>query len=125
MPDLQTLEVPIQGMDCAECTMHVQHAIAALPGVDRVDVFLASEKAVVRLDLQQVDLPAIQQAVARAGYTVPTANGLEVISEANGWSFWVYGGTAINIFFIKVDLSAMYNFLNGDYGASVNLRLQL
>ena len=59
------------------------------------------------------------------GYPIPTANGLEVISEANGWSFWVYGGTAINIFFIKVDLSAMYNFLNGDYGASVNLRLQL
>lgn len=59
------------------------------------------------------------------GYPVPTANGLEVISEANGWSFWVYGGTAINIFFIKVDLSAMYNFLNHDYGASVNLRLQL
>jgi len=67
----------------------------------------------------------LQDAFASAGYTVPTANGLEVISEANGWSFWVYGGTAINIFFIKVDLSAMYNFLNGDYGASINLRLQL
>jgi hypothetical protein len=47
-----------------------------------------------------------------------------VLSKANGWSFWVYGGTAINIFFIKVDLSAMYNFLNGDYGLSANLRVQ-
>jgi Cd2+/Zn2+-exporting ATPase/Cu+-exporting ATPase len=67
----QTLEVPISGMDCTECTLHVQHAIAALPGVDKVDVFLASEKAIVRFDPAQVDLSAISDAVKEAGYTVP------------------------------------------------------
>jgi len=66
----QTLEVPISGMDCTECTLHVQHAIAALPGVDQVDVFLASEKAIVRFDPQQVDLTTISDAVTEAGYTV-------------------------------------------------------
>jgi P-type Cu+ transporter len=71
MSELQVLEVPVQGMDCAECTQHVQHAIAALPGVEAVDVFLASEKAVIRLDPGRVDLPAIRQAVAGAGYSVP------------------------------------------------------
>ncbi len=74
MGEFQTLQVPVKGMDCAECTEHVQHAIAALPGVASVDVFLASEKAVVRLDPAQVDLPAIRQAVAGAGYTVPVAD---------------------------------------------------
>lgn len=67
----QTIEVPIGGMDCAECTLHVQHAIAALPGVAKVDVFLASEKAMVQLDPARVDLPLIRQAVQAAGYTVP------------------------------------------------------
>lgn len=67
----QTLEVPIAGMDCTECTLHVQHAIAALPGVDQVDVFLASEKAIVRFDPAQVDLLAISDAVKGAGYRVP------------------------------------------------------
>jgi len=67
----QTLEVPIQGMDCAECTMHVRKAIAELPGVDQVEVFLAAEKAVVRLDPAKVDLLAIRQAVQGAGYAVP------------------------------------------------------
>ena len=71
MTDLTVLEVPVRGMDCAECTQHVQHAIAALPGVEAVDVFLASEKAVIRLNPAQVDLPAIRQAVAGAGYSVP------------------------------------------------------
>jgi P-type Cu+ transporter len=66
----QTLEVPISGMDCTECTLHVQQAIAALPGVGKVDVFLASEKAIVRFDPAQVDLPAISVAVKEAGYAV-------------------------------------------------------
>jgi Cd2+/Zn2+-exporting ATPase/Cu+-exporting ATPase len=71
MANTKTLELPVKGMDCTECTMHVQHAIARLPGVEKVEVFLASEKAVVRLDPERVDLPAIRQAVAGAGYAVP------------------------------------------------------
>jgi len=71
MSEPQILEVPVRGMDCADCTLHVKHAIAALPGVDSVDVFLASEKAVVRLDPALVSLPAIRKAVASAGYSVP------------------------------------------------------
>jgi P-type Cu+ transporter len=73
MSELATLEVPVAGMDCAECTQHVRHAIADLPGVSSVDVFLTSEKAVVRLDPAQVDLPAIRRAVEGAGYSVPEA----------------------------------------------------
>jgi P-type Cu+ transporter len=65
------LEVPVQGMDCAECTMHVQHALAALPGVEDVHVLLSSEKAVLQIDPAQVDLPTIRKAVEGAGYTVP------------------------------------------------------
>ncbi|MEP7356643.1 MAG: cation-translocating P-type ATPase [Anaerolineales bacterium] len=75
MAELQVLEVSVKGMDCAECTQHVQHAIAALPGVAQVDVFLSSEKAIVRLDPQRVQMPAIRAAVSRAGYSVPDAPG--------------------------------------------------
>ncbi len=71
----QTIEIPIQGMDCAECTRHVQRAIAALPGVEAVEVFLASEKAIVHLDPSLVGLPAIRRAVAGAGYSVPETPG--------------------------------------------------
>lgn len=63
--ELQILEVPIKGMDCAGCTQHVQPAIAALPGVAQVDVFLSSVKAIVRLDPQRVRLPAIRAAVSQ------------------------------------------------------------
>ncbi|MBE2182453.1 MAG: heavy-metal-associated domain-containing protein, partial [Anaerolineae bacterium] len=71
MASEKILEVPVKGMDCAECVAHVQHAIAALPGVQSVDVFLSSEKAVLRLDPAQVSLTDIRDAVANAGYSVP------------------------------------------------------
>ncbi|MBE3558283.1 MAG: cation-translocating P-type ATPase [Ktedonobacteraceae bacterium] len=67
----QTLELPIAGMDCAECSQHVQQALAALPGVQDVQVFLTTEKALLRIDPAQVDLPALRKAVKDAGYSVP------------------------------------------------------
>ncbi len=51
--------------------MHVREALAALPGVHAVDVFLTSEKAVLRYDPALVDLPAMRGAVAAAGYSAP------------------------------------------------------
>lgn len=67
----ETFDVAIAGMDCAECTQHVQHALAALPGVVSVQVFLAAQRAVVTARAGQVGMPAIRQAVAAAGYRCP------------------------------------------------------
>ena len=78
MANTQTLEIPISGMDCAECTQHVQHAIEKLPGVQSVNVFLGTEKAVVKLDPAQVDIPMIRSAVQGAGYDVPASNSPKV-----------------------------------------------
>lgn len=74
MAELKTLEVPVRGMDCAECTLHVQHAIAALPGVKSVTVLLAAERATVQLDPELVNLSMIRQAVNSAGYQIPEAS---------------------------------------------------
>jgi len=61
-------------MDCAECTQHVQHAIEKIPGVQSVNVFLATEKAIVRLDSDQADISGIRAAVQGAGYDVPASD---------------------------------------------------
>ena len=71
MNQIQTLEVPISGMDCAVCTQHVQQAIAKLPGVQKVNVFLGSEKALIEMDPTLVDMTAIRSTVAGAGYSIP------------------------------------------------------
>src|SRR3990172_181137 len=75
MNQIQTIEIPISGMDCTECTQHVQHAISNLSGVQKVDVFLSSEKAIIQLDPLRVKMADIRQAVTGAGYSVPQQNG--------------------------------------------------
>lgn len=67
---VRTIELPIRGMDCADCSIHVQRAIAAVSGVESAVVSLATEKAVVRLDPTQVGIDAIRTAVQRVGYEV-------------------------------------------------------
>ena len=54
MAEIRTIEIPIEGMDCADCTRHVNRAISGLDGVQAVEVYLTTEKAVVQLDPQQV-----------------------------------------------------------------------
>ena len=64
-------EYRIAGMDCADCVRHVRSAIAAVPGVEGCDVFLTSERAVVRGALFDENTDAaVQRAVHRAGYEV-------------------------------------------------------
>ncbi|MBN2388393.1 MAG: cadmium-translocating P-type ATPase [Anaerolineales bacterium] len=84
---MRTLEIPITGMDCAECTQHVQRAIASLPGVIQVDVFLSSEKAIVQLDSGRVKVPDIRTAVTRAGYSVPQADAKTTAARSSLGSF--------------------------------------
>lgn len=75
MNKIQTIEIPIAGMDCTECTQHVQHAISNLSGVQKVDVFLSSEKAIIQLDPLLVKMNDIRKAVTGAGYSVSQQNG--------------------------------------------------
>ncbi len=89
-PDsLHTIELKVAGMDCTECTQHVQHALCTLPGIAEARVYLSSEKAVVRYDPTQVDLPAFQQAVKQAGYSIASeeAKQMEIPSSPQLGSF--------------------------------------
>lgn len=67
----QRLEIPVRGMDCVECCANVRRAIAAVPGVQTVDVFLTSEKAIIETEPEGVDLAAVRRAVDAAGYSIP------------------------------------------------------
>ena len=68
--DGKTIELPVSGMDCAECTRHVQRALASVPGVTSVQVLLSAEKAIVRLDPAVASLDQLRAPVDEAGYSV-------------------------------------------------------
>lgn len=71
MNNITRMEVPIIGMDCAECTRHVQNALEELPGVHKVTVLLGAEKALIEMEAGRVSLSDIRTAVSGAGYSVP------------------------------------------------------
>ena len=93
-PGLVTIEVPVRGMDCAECTRRVQDALAALPGVTEVRVSLAMEKAAVTHRRGSLPWGTIRKAVAEAGYSVPELPTGEDAAAAER----VFGGRVLRLF---------------------------
>ena len=64
----ERLTLPVRGMHCAACVGKVERALATVPGVEQATVNLATERATVAFDPAQTAVPALQAAVAEAGY---------------------------------------------------------
>lgn len=60
----------VTGMTCGGCVNSVQKVLAALPGVQRVEVTLAPGQARVVYDAARVERTALVQAVVDAGFGV-------------------------------------------------------
>ncbi|MEI7786032.1 MAG: cation transporter, partial [Betaproteobacteria bacterium] len=67
-----TVDLGIEGMTCASCSLRVERALKKVAGVREASVNLATESARVQGDAgQQGDLPALlRRAVREAGYGV-------------------------------------------------------
>ena len=71
-PTQSQIAVPITGMTCAACVVHVENALEEVGGVGRVSVNLATEKASLDLDSNRVELADLTRAVEEAGYGIGT-----------------------------------------------------
>jgi copper chaperone len=60
----------VTGMTCGGCVNSVQKVLAALPGVQNVEVTLTPGQARVLVDPARVDRAALVQAVVDAGFGV-------------------------------------------------------
>jgi len=79
----QRVELHVEGMDCVECTQHVGSALRRVPGVNSVEVFLASERAILDIDEKAFKIAAAAEAVSQAGYRL-VATDHE--AAANPWA---------------------------------------
>ena len=62
-------EISIEGMMCDHCKMHVEKALSALEGVEKVEVSLENKNAKIETS-KEIDNETIEKAVKEAGYTV-------------------------------------------------------
>ncbi len=74
--------LPIEGMDCSDCVMVLEHAIGRLDGVLAVSVNYAAGNMRVEFDGQKVNRAAIERRVRSLGYTIP-ATGLRSWFQEN------------------------------------------
>ncbi|QFR26070.1 heavy-metal-associated domain-containing protein [Brucella suis bv. 1] len=65
-PEAVSFPVPVEGMSCASCVSSVEKAVSRVPGVDKVSVNLATERADVTFK-GTPDLPAVIEAIRKAG----------------------------------------------------------
>jgi Cd2+/Zn2+-exporting ATPase/Cu+-exporting ATPase len=72
---ISIVELPIRGMDCADCARHVQEALRSVEGVDDAQVYLSAERAKVTLKNPNLDSDILRRAVSRAGYSSPSSTG--------------------------------------------------
>ena len=68
---LETVSISVSGMTCAACVMHVEHALADVPGVAEARVNLATERAVIEVP-GELSLDVLASAVKEAGYGART-----------------------------------------------------
>jgi len=64
--------LPIDGMTCASCVNRVERVLNKVPGVTKVGVNLASERAEISWHASDVEPSALVAAVNRSGFSVPT-----------------------------------------------------
>jgi hypothetical protein len=51
--------------------------------------------------------------------------GISSIVDNNAFNFRAFGGLSFNIMVIKIDITGLYSFIDGNFGGSLGLRLQL
>jgi Cd2+/Zn2+-exporting ATPase/Cu+-exporting ATPase len=79
-------------MDCAECALHIEHAVRALPGIAQAHVLLAAERIEVDFDPTRVGRDSISRAVESAGYrlgdelSTPKPQIAPALAQRAGWA---------------------------------------
>jgi len=74
---IDQITIGIKGMVCASCASVIEESLMALDGVFSASVNLATEKATVRYNREQVTVEALKAAVVDAGYEVLEAQTLD------------------------------------------------
>ena len=64
--------IPVNGMSCSACVNHVEEALTGLPGVNKTEVNLATEKATLHIESNSIPMPDISAALKKAGYKLGT-----------------------------------------------------
>jgi len=79
----QSTVYPVEGMTCASCVSRVEKKLSSLPGVQAVDVNLATQQVLVDHIPALVDFEILRLALEESGYRLLPEESSDVLSEAD------------------------------------------
>ena len=68
---IETVQIPVEGMTCASCVARVQKGLSKVEGVTEASVNFATEKATVSYDPAVVDVGGLVATVKDVGLRCP------------------------------------------------------
>ena len=68
--ETRRITLPVTGMTCASCAAAIEKGLAKLPGLQRVNVNVASEQVSIEYDPGQIDTRTLVSAISDVGYGV-------------------------------------------------------
>jgi Cd2+/Zn2+-exporting ATPase len=84
--------IPIEGMDCSDCSLVIEHSIGRLDGVLSVNVNYPAERMWVEFDNQKINRTAIEKRVRSLGYEIPLNEFQERLHENRELMFSLLSG---------------------------------
>jgi hypothetical protein len=92
----------------------------------------AWSKAGYRVEANVGGLADDQKSAINAGLKTAGVEGIDfggkgfsTILEETGWSFRAFGGLSVNLALFRLDLTGLFNILDGNYGVTLGTRVQL
>lgn len=101
--------------------------LGASYGMTRVGYYIESDVTYYEDGTPITDTQELEDALDAAGVEVPDLKdtGLFYEKAFSAWGLRAFGGFSVNMLVVKLDLTGMYNFTDGQLGGSVGLRFQL
>lgn len=84
--------IPIEGMDCSDCVIVLEHSVGRMDGVLSVNVNYATEKLWIEYDNHKVNRRLIENRIRSLGYKVPLNKAQEQLQENRELVFSLLSG---------------------------------
>lgn len=84
--------IQIEGMDCSDCSLVIEHSVGRMDGVLSAKVNYPSEKIWVEFDAQKVNRAAIEKRIRSLGYQLPLNRFQARLQENRELLFSIFSG---------------------------------
>ena len=75
------LTIPIEGMDCSDCALVLEHSLGRMTGVLNISVDYPDQHMTIEFDSRRLGKGAIEERIRRLGYAIPLSGLRRIISK--------------------------------------------